>query len=276
MQSNDGSTTLTGTVTTRTFGFYTSYQGSTQFLNYVLQANLTGSLATNGSSQAVIGYVSQTLTPLTYSLPGTTGTIQTGVIAVGVADTGNNRIVRTADALACNWSSLGAAGAGQLSNPEGIFVDSGGKIYVADTGNNRMVTMNDMSGTGFTSLGAAGSGTAQFASPAGVTVDTAGKIYIADTKNYRLVRVDNIAGTNWTTLSNLSLVLMPVGPATLGPGASCTITVNFAYGSGVHLNDSEREGRLWHGSVRVHHRRHALVRAASPLLATPTSERRSS
>ena len=45
-----------------------------------------------------------------------------------VADSGNNRIVRTDDMTGANWTTLGTRGKGikQLSNPHGVFVDTAG------------------------------------------------------------------------------------------------------------------------------------------------------
>jgi sugar lactone lactonase YvrE len=164
----------------------------------------------NGQSTAVIGAVSQTLAPLSGYLG--TGTIQSGFIDISVryepiyiADTGNNRIVSTADALGSNWLSLGKAGSGvqQFSQPWGVALDATRKIYISDSGNCRIVRVDNISGANWTSYGTCGAGPGQFQNPQGLSVDAAGRIYVADTGNNRIVRMDDMSGTNRTALGSL-------------------------------------------------------------------------
>ena len=110
-------------------------------------------------------------------------------------------------------SAPAGSGTGQFSNPEGIWVDSSGRIYVADTGNSRIVQITDITGAGFIALGTAGSGTNQFNGPTAVTTDAAGNIYIADGGNSRLVEVADMSGTNWTILQFALGYLTPAGIA---------------------------------------------------------------
>ncbi len=154
----------------------------------------------------------ETLTTMTSPLTSVSGTLQSGLIdlsqqyePVYIADTGNNRIVQTADILGSNWTSIGKLGSGtkQFSAPWGVALDTAGKVYVSDTGNCRIVRIDNMSGLNWTSYGTCGTGTGQFSSPEGLWVDLSGKIYVADTGNNRIVRMDDITGTNVISLGTL-------------------------------------------------------------------------
>ncbi len=208
-QSRDGKTKIQGSFTSGVFTLdRSSLSGGT--FTYALFANFAGSQSINGKSTAVIGAVTETLAPLSGYLG--TGTIQSGLIDVSqqhepiyIADTGNNRVVVSADALGSNWTSLGKAGSGakQFSQPWGIALDSAGKIYVSDSGNCRVVRVDNISGANWTSFGGCGSGAGEFSNPQGLWVDANGKIYVADTGNNRIVRMDDMSGTNFLALGTL-------------------------------------------------------------------------
>ncbi len=101
----------------------------------------------------------------------------------------------------------GPATAAQLSNPYGVFVDSGENIFIADTGNN---VIREVTSTGTIST-VAGNGTAcapdtstcgdggaatsaQLSAPAGVFVDSSQNIFIADTFDNRVREVTIASG----------------------------------------------------------------------------------
>jgi sugar lactone lactonase YvrE len=213
LQSTDGTTSITGTFTYGIFTYAMSEVNRTFYYNYALYANFSASQVINGGRPiAVAGAVMETLATMTSPLTSATGAIQTGLIdlsqeyePVYIADTGNNRIVQTADILGSNWTSLGKLGTGtkQFTSPYGVALDAAGKIYVSDSGNCRIVRMDNMTGLNWTSYGTCGAGTGQFSNPEGLWVDSAGKIYVADASNNRIVRMDSIAGTNFTSLGTL-------------------------------------------------------------------------
>jgi streptogramin lyase len=123
-----------------------------------------------------------------------------------VADGLNNeRVVRVDDMCVTNWTALSSVSGPEASlmsvgEPEGVFVDSAGKIYMASTfGNNSIIRIDDMTGANWTSVGTTGSGTLQFQAPKDVFVDGSGHIYVTDSFNYRIVRMDDMTGKNWTT-----------------------------------------------------------------------------
>src|SRR5215467_9228115 len=62
-----------------------------------------------------------------------------------VADTVNSRIVRMDDMTGKNWVAFGEEGfePNHLHYPEGLYVDTAGKIYIADVANNRIVRIDD-------------------------------------------------------------------------------------------------------------------------------------
>jgi sugar lactone lactonase YvrE len=209
VQSAGGATSITGTFTSGLFNLKKQGSGTTATYYYGFYANFSGAQTIKGSSSAVVGSVSEILAVLNTSLNPTTGTIQTGLIDVSqqyepvfIADTGNNRIVRSADILGSNWTSLGTVGSGaqHFSTPWGIALDSAAKIYVSDSGNCRVVRMDNMRGTNWTTFGACGSGTGQFSAPEGLWVDSSGRIYVADAGNNRIVRMNDITGSGFVAL----------------------------------------------------------------------------
>lgn len=212
LQSTDGKTSVNGTFTSGLFTFAQTEVNRVFYYNYAMYANFSASQVVNGKTIAVAGAVMETVATLTNPLNPGTGTIGTGLIntsqqyePVYIADTGNNRIVETADILGSNWTSIGKLGTGtkQFSAPWGVAIDTAGKIYVSDSGNCRIVRMDNMLGTNWTSYGTCGAGTGQFSNPEGVWVDSSGKIYVADAGNNRIVRMDDITGTNFTALGTL-------------------------------------------------------------------------
>jgi sugar lactone lactonase YvrE len=213
LQSTDGTTSINGTFPAGIFTYAMSEVNRTFYYNYALYANFSASQAMKGTKTiAVAGAVMETLATMTSPLTSTTGTIQSGLIdlsqeyePVYIADTGNNRIVQTADILGSNWTSLGKLGTGtkQFTSPYGVALDAAGKIYVSDAGNCRIVRMDNMTGLNWISYGSCGVGTGQFSNPEGLWVDAGGKIYVADAGNDRIVRMDDITGTNWTSLGTL-------------------------------------------------------------------------
>ena len=75
--------------------------------------------------------------------------------------------------------------------PNGVAVDSAGRVYVADLVNNRVQIFNS-NGTYFATLGTGwGPGDYEFDSPNGVAVGGNGNIYVADRGNQRVQIYDN-------------------------------------------------------------------------------------
>jgi uncharacterized protein (TIGR03437 family) len=99
-----------------------------------------------------------------------------------------------------------AAGA-QFYQPEGIAIDSAGRMYVADTQNNRVRmiangVVTTIAGTGIQGYSGDNgpAAAAQLATPVSVAVDPAGSLYIADLNNYRVRKISDgvistVAGT---------------------------------------------------------------------------------
>jgi sugar lactone lactonase YvrE len=123
-----------------------------------------------------------------------------------VADTNNNRIRKVSsgnistvagNGVCCGYSGDGgAATSAQLSNPEGIAVDSAGDLFIADTNSNRVRevtagTISTVAGNGAAGLvGDGGVATsAAIWAPAGVALDASGNLYIADAGNQRIAEV---------------------------------------------------------------------------------------
>lgn len=72
--------------------------------------------------------------------------------------------------------------------PQGVAVDSAGKIYVADVGNNR-VQVFSMRGKFSASYGQKGAGPNDLAYPHGVAVGVDASVYVADSGNRRVQKI---------------------------------------------------------------------------------------
>ena len=81
-------------------------------------------------------------------------------------------------------------GAGQFNTPQGLAVDSGGRVIVADQGNNRLVVLG-FDGTEFSYLDSFDAG---FSGPTGVALETRDHFVVADTGNNRIVVLDGEGG----------------------------------------------------------------------------------
>jgi streptogramin lyase len=130
---------------------------------------------------------------------------------VYVADTYNNRVrcimpsgvIRTIAGTgeAGYGGDGGSASTAVLNHPQGIAVDSAGRVYVADTYNNRIRLIDangrisTVAGTGVAGFSGDGGAAyaAQLSTPHDVEVAADGVIYIADTLNNRIRRV--VGGT---------------------------------------------------------------------------------
>jgi hypothetical protein len=208
MQSNDGLTVLTGTVTAgtlveTTFG---GVHGVPLTYYYSFSGNFSGALTLNGQAQAVLGITTQASGGS--SSPLGSGTLASGTTLMNlhyepvyITDTYNYRVVRIDDMLGDNFTTLGKYGSGtkQFELPWGLYVDNRGRIYVTDAATCRLIRMDDMRGTNWVSLGTCGSGNRQFNNPGGIFLDSSGNIYVADTGNDRIVQITDMSGAHWVT-----------------------------------------------------------------------------
>jgi uncharacterized repeat protein (TIGR01451 family) len=120
----------------------------------------------------------------------------------------------------------GSALAAQLNGPQGVAIDTAGKVYIADQYNQR-IRMVDLTGT-ITTVAGTGLGgyngdgqpatSAQLNDPRGIAVDAAGNLYIADFGNER---IREVAGGNIATIAGTGAV-GSAGDG--GPATSATLT----------------------------------------------------
>ena len=87
-------------------------------------------------------------------------------------------------------TGLSGSGDGQLNNPEGVAVNTAGRVYVADTENHRIQKFNS-GGTFLSKWGTAGSSAGELNTPFGVAIDDARNVYVVDTYNHRIQKFDN-------------------------------------------------------------------------------------
>jgi sugar lactone lactonase YvrE len=200
--SADGTTAINATFTTSSSSescsgggkgghitCYTSFSGS-----------FSGALTVNGRTQAINGTTSQS---------GPVGGVPGGVTGYNSAYTpfyftdGNARILRADDLSGTNAIAYGTqgSGVGQFYGPQGIALDSAGRIYIADIYNDRIVRIDDMNGTNWTSYGTYGTGAGEFVLPQSVSIDPAGHIWVLD-GGHGLIRMDDMNGTNWTQVGS--------------------------------------------------------------------------
>src|SRR5579863_3243808 len=198
--SSDNSTIVNATFTTSSTVENCSGGGKGGHVtcSYTFTGTFSGRLAANGYTQAING--------TTYQLYGTNGVVAAGTTGYNSAYTpfyftdGNARILRADDLSGTNAIAYGTqgSGVGQFYGPQGIALDSSGRIYIADIYNDRIVRIDDMNGTNWTSYGTYVTGKGQFTLPQSVSVDPAGHIWVVDGTG-RLIRMDDMSGTNWTT-----------------------------------------------------------------------------
>ena len=156
-------------------------------------------------------------TSATLSFPSSVAVDAAG--SVYIADSDNNSIRQIAvDGTVRTVAGTGVSGftgdglqaaSAQLSNPQGVAVDSGGSLYIADTANQRIRKISTAGViTTVAGTGPGGSGTdgvpatqSRLFNPMGLALDAAGNLYIADSANNRVRMVSpqgiisTVAGT---------------------------------------------------------------------------------
>src|ERR1019366_8734642 len=207
--TTDGSTVVNATFTTSSTveGCSGGGKGGHVTCSYTFTGTFSGTLTAKGYTQAINGS--------TYQVYGTNGVVAGGNKGYNSAYTpfyftdGNARILRSDDLSGTGAIAYGTqgSGVGQFYGPQGIALDSAGRIYIADIYNDRILRIDDMNGTNWTSYGTYGTGVGQFVNPQSISIDPAGHIWVLDS-GHGLIRMDDMNGTNWT----------PVGSAGSGVG----------------------------------------------------------
>ena len=241
--------------------------------NRVLRFSSAAAAASASAAEAVFGQpdfttgTANTGGRSSTSLSNPTGIFVDSTGALWVADSNNNRVLRfdaattdpvtiatlTADqVLGQGDFTTGAANttSSTLSSPNGVCLDTGGRLYVADYANNRVLRFD---GAAALANGAAatvafgqllfttstsGDLSTQMDNPYGVSVDAAGRLWVADFSNNRVLRFDNAAA---------AAVNDPAADAVLGQagfGASTAGTTQAAM-SGPTGVFAATDGRLW-------------------------------
>lgn len=104
-----------------------------------------------------------------------------------------------------NANQGGVVAANSLNGPQGLVVDSSGRLWIGDTFNSRVLRFDNAASKadganadavlGQSNLTSSGSATSQSGmnQPTGVAIDSAGRLFVADTTNHRVLRFDNAA-----------------------------------------------------------------------------------
>jgi sugar lactone lactonase YvrE len=112
-----------------------------------------------------------------------------GVGAIFVTDTGNNRIVQfdLSGMFRGQWGSFGV-GDGEFDGPQFPALDANRNLYIADSNNHRVQELNMRTNPGdfLARWGRHGSGEGQFDIAGGVAVDNRGNIFVTDVLNNRI------------------------------------------------------------------------------------------
>jgi DNA-binding beta-propeller fold protein YncE len=104
-----------------------------------------------------------------------------------VADQANNRIQKfdSEGNFLIKWGAEGSED-GQFDFPNGIAVDSSGRVYVVEYGNNR-IQVFDSKGNFLAKWGKYGAGDMELAWPSyGIAISQSGDVYVSDTFNNRI------------------------------------------------------------------------------------------
>ncbi|MDB6018013.1 MAG: repeat containing protein, partial [Pedosphaera sp.] len=155
---------------------------------------------------------------------------------------GTNWVSTTIAGLAGNIGSAdGTNSSARFYNPNGIAVDSAGRLYVADA-NNQIIRKLTPAGTNWVVTTIAGTAhtyghadgtneTASFFYPEGIAADAAGNLFVADSSNHAIRKITPV-GTDWvvTTIAGAS------GNSGHADGTNNAATFNSPYGITVDKN----------------------------------------
>ena len=174
---------------------------------YQLYASFTGTVTSNGITQAANGSISQVVKSTTQvgagGAPVNGGSLgwNSAYSPVVVGDPVNSLLFAADNITGANLQTYGSygTGVGQFSIVAGLAQDATGRIYVTDSGLDRLVRIDNLSGKNWAEFGTPGSGNHQFNGPIGVAIDSSQKIWVADAANNRIVRFDDMTGTNWVS-----------------------------------------------------------------------------
>ena len=182
------------------------------------------------------------------------------------ADFGANKI-RQVSPLDTNWVVKTIAGSGtpdgqdgtntaaHFSNPNGMGMDSSGKIYVADAGN-KTVRRMVQDGTNWvvkTIAGQAGSfggadgtnSSARFSQPSGAAPDTRGNVYVTD-QLFSTIRKLTPDGTNWV----VNTIAGSPGFTGTDDGTNSDARFNLPGGLAVDAGGSIYVADSWNNAIR--------------------------
>jgi sugar lactone lactonase YvrE len=129
-------------------------------------------------------------------------------------DTQPDRVFGQGGSFAASTCNKGGISAESLCAPNGVAVDSSGRMYISDTANSRVLEYNSPLGSGgaranlvfgqhgsFTtaSCNSGGVSANSLCRPAAIAVDGAGNLYVGDHDNYRVLEYDTPGGSSNTT-----------------------------------------------------------------------------
>ena len=229
-----------------------------------------GAVTTLAGAAHVAGFIDGTGTAARFN--GPSGIVTDDASALYVADTLNNVIRKvapdgTVTTLAGGGYGDGTGRAAGFAGPQGLAMDSAGRLYVADTNGDaiRMVVLptgivTTVAGSSHQQGSADGSLiSASFANPSGVAVDGAGNLYIADTEN-QVIR-QAISSGMVSTVAGLA--------GTSGSADGVGTAARFRFPTGI---TSDASGNLYIADTNNHTIRMAFSPSAPVISAQPQSQ----
>lgn len=234
--------------------------------NRILRFASAGTVTNGAAAEAVLGQPDFTSNTANTTRNGMSCPDQISIDSTGrlwVADFYNSRVLRfdTAASKANGADADGVLGQpdfttsdnGATQNgmnfPDGVFADSGGRVWVGDSGNNRVLRFDNAAAKAdganadgvlgqpdFTSGTSATTQTGMFI-PVGVSVDSSGRLWVVESSNHRVLRFDNAAAkANGASADGV------LGQQDFTSNALATTQSGMQYPTGVAMDET---GRLY-------------------------------